>query len=170
MEDNPLVKNNPPPPQKSKNNSAVNSTPLELDCHAIMHDGFISVTSQQLQIISASQQHFGVTSTSSKMSEQGFGCMGFSAFYSSARKTTGASAKEVFRTAVESGVNLFNTATFYGPLNKDGYGANLRLLKECLVGLDRSKVQLMVKIGMDTRAPVEETGELHFSSYSESPH
>ena len=96
------------------------------------------------------------------MSEQGFGCMGFSAFYSSARTTTGESAKEVFRTAVESGVTLFNTATFYGPLNKDGYGANLRLLKDCLVGLDRSKVQLMVKIGMDTRAPVEETGELHF--------
>lgn len=95
--------------------------------------------------------------------------MGFSAFYSSARKTTGASAKEVFRTAVESGVTLFNTATFYGPLNVDGYGANLRLLKECLVGLDRSKIQLMVKIGMDTRAPVEETGELHVSSYDDSP-
>lgn len=101
------------------------------------------------------------------MAEQGFGCMGFSAFYSSARKTTGASAKEVFRSAVESGVTLFNTATFYGPLNEDGYGANLRLLKECLVGQDRSKIQLMVKIGMDTRAPVEATGELNFSSQAE---
>jgi len=61
---------------------------------------------------------------------------------------------------VNSGVTLFNTATFYGPLNVDGYGANLRLIRKCLEqpGVDRSKIQLMVKICMDTRAPVEATG------------
>ena len=92
------------------------------------------------------------------MAEQGFGCMGFSAFYSSAAKSTDEKAAEVFREAFKSGVSLFNTATFYGPLNVNGYGANLRLIKKCLVGMDRSKIQLMVKIGMDTRAPVESTG------------
>ena len=88
------------------------------------------------------------------MTQQGFGCMGFSAFYSSARKTSDESALAVFHSAVDSGVSIFNSATFYGPLNVDGFGANLRLIKKCLVGVDRSKVQLMVKIGMDTRAPV----------------
>ena len=50
---------------------------------------------------------------------------------------------------------LFNTATFYGPLNVEGYGHNLRLLAKCLAqpGIDRSKLQIVVKIGMDTRAP-----------------
>lgn len=50
-----------------------------------------------------------------------------------------------------SGVTLLNSATFYGPLNEVGYGANLRLLKTALADVDRNKVQLMVKIGMDTR-------------------
>mmetsp|Transcript_5073 Transcript_5073/g.5197 ORF Transcript_5073/g.5197 Transcript_5073/m.5197 type:complete len:333 (+) Transcript_5073:106-1104(+) len=92
------------------------------------------------------------------MAQQGFGLMGFSAFYSTASKTTDENAKLVFKSAVDSGVELFNSATFYGPLNADGFGENLRLIKKCLVGIDRSKVQLMVKIGMDTRAPVEKTG------------
>ena len=92
------------------------------------------------------------------MAEQGFGCMGFSAFYSSAAKCTDENAVEVFQEAFKSGVSLFNTATFYGPLNVNGYGANLRLIKKCMADMDRSKIQLMVKIGMDTRAPVESTG------------
>lgn len=46
----------------------------------------------------------------------------------------------VFKHAVDSGVSLFNTANFYGPLNLEGYGANLRLLKECVAAVDRSKV------------------------------
>jgi aryl-alcohol dehydrogenase-like predicted oxidoreductase len=49
------------------------------------------------------------------------------------------------------GVTLFNSATFYGPLNEVGFGANLRLLKTAIADLDRSKIQLMVKICMDTR-------------------
>ena len=89
---------------------------------------------------------------------QGFGCMGFSAFYESAKSTTEEQAVAVFQKAVECGVTLFNTATFYGPLNEEGFGANLRLLKKCLVGVDRSKIQLMVKIGMDTRCPADKTG------------
>ena len=89
---------------------------------------------------------------------QGFGCMGLSAFYESAKSTTEEQAVAVFQKAVECGVTLFNTATFYGPLNEEGFGANLRLLKKCLVGVDRSKIQLMVKIGMDTRCPVDKTG------------
>ncbi len=85
------------------------------------------------------------------MSNQGFGCMGFSAFYSSAKKTNPEQAKNVIHHAAESGVCLFNSATFYGDLNEVGFGANLRLLKTCIEGLDRSKIQLMVKVGMDTR-------------------
>ena len=54
-------------------------------------------------------------------------------------------------------IDVFS-ATFYGPLNEEGYGANLRLLKKCLATVDRSKVKLMVKVGMDTRCPVEKTG------------
>jgi aryl-alcohol dehydrogenase-like predicted oxidoreductase len=66
----------------------------------------------------------------------------------------------LFKAAVDGGVTLFNTACFYGPLHSEGYGANLRLLGKCLAqpGIDRSKLQLMVKIGMDTRAPVDKPG------------
>lgn len=92
------------------------------------------------------------------MSQQGYGCMGLSAFYASARNTTDEQAVAVFHKAVAEGVTLFNTATFYGPLNVQGYGANLRLIKKCLVGIDRSKIQLMVKIGMDTKADMDKTG------------
>lgn len=80
---------------------------------------------------------------------QGFGCMGFSAFYGSA--ATPEKAKTVVHHAIESGVELLNSATFYGELNEVGFGANLRLIKTCLEGVDRSKIKLMVKIGMDTR-------------------
>lgn len=82
---------------------------------------------------------------------QGFGCMGLSAFYESAAVVTVDSAVEVFKTAVDNGVTLFNTADFYGPLNAEGYGANLRLLKHCLAAVGREKVQIMCKIGVDTR-------------------
>lgn len=77
--------------------------------------------------------------------------MGFSAFYASAKKTTPDQAKAVIHHAAGSGVTLFNSATFYGELNDVGFGANLRLLRTCIEGLDRSKIQLMVKVGMDTR-------------------
>jgi hypothetical protein len=92
-------------------------------------------------------------SSSSKKNKatQGFGCMGFSAFYSSSKTTTPERAREVIHRALKAGVTLFNSATFYGDLNEKGFGANLRLLKECFKGVDRSKYQLMVKIGMDTR-------------------
>ncbi|GAX79831.1 hypothetical protein CEUSTIGMA_g7271.t1 [Chlamydomonas eustigma] len=92
------------------------------------------------------------------MANQGFGCMGFSAFYGSAAKTTKEQAISVVKHATEKGVTLFNSATFYGPLNEEGFGANLRLLKDCISEVGREKIQLMVKIGMDTRAPVEKTG------------
>lgn len=64
----------------------------------------------------------------------------------------------VIHHASSQGVTIFNSATFYGPLHVEGYGANLRLIKKCLVGLDRSSIQLMVKIGMDTRAPMDKPG------------
>ena len=58
-------------------------------------------------------------------------------------------------------MTLFNTATFYGPLNEEGFGANLRLINHCMKSVantyDRSKYQLMVKIGMDTKAPQADT-------------
>ena len=92
------------------------------------------------------------------MSQQGFGCMGFSAFYSGAKRTTDEAAVQVFHAAIDAGVTLFNTANFYGPLNEIGFGENLRLIKKCLHGIDRSKIQLMIKIGMDTRASVDATG------------
>lgn len=78
--------------------------------------------------------------------------MGMSAFYSSASTSSEENDRAVIHAAIENNVTLLNTATFYGPLTKEGYGHNLRLLKKCLEGVDRSKVQLMVKIGMDTRA------------------
>lgn len=86
--------------------------------------------------------------------------MGLSALYGSAAKVTDEKAVQVFSHAVEKGVVLFNTATFYGPLNEVGYGANLRLIAKCLQApnVDRSKVQIMCKIGLDTKAPVETTG------------
>lgn len=83
--------------------------------------------------------------------KQGFGCMGLSAFYESAGRTTDASAITLFKAAVDAGVTLFNTADFYGPLNAEGYGANLRLLKKCLATVDRSQIQIMCKLGVDTR-------------------
>jgi aryl-alcohol dehydrogenase-like predicted oxidoreductase len=83
---------------------------------------------------------------------------GFSAFYPSAKNTTEDQAIQVFHHAIEKGVTLFNSATFYGPLNEEGFGANLRLIRKCIEGIDRSKIQLMVKIAMDTRCPVEKTG------------
>lgn len=82
---------------------------------------------------------------------QGFGCMGLSAFYASAKGVTVEHAIEVFKAAVKGGVTLFNTADFYGALNAEGYGANLRLLRECLATVDRSQVQIMCKVGIDTR-------------------
>jgi aryl-alcohol dehydrogenase-like predicted oxidoreductase len=85
------------------------------------------------------------------MKEQGYGCMGLSAFYSSAKTTSPEQARAVVLHALDSGVTIFNTATFYGPLNEEGFGANLRLLKYCFEGIERSNYQLMVKIGMDTR-------------------
>ena len=85
------------------------------------------------------------------MPEQGYGCMGLSAFYTSAKNTTPEKARTVIQHVLESGITLLNTATFYGELNEVGFGANLRLLRHCLEGVDRSKYQLMVKIGMDTR-------------------
>lgn len=77
--------------------------------------------------------------------------MGLSAFYSSAREVTPDKAREVVTHALNAGVPLLNSATFYGELNDVGFGANLRLLRHCLAGIDRSSYQLMVKIGMDTR-------------------
>lgn len=94
--------------------------------------------------------------------QQGFGAMGLSAFYKSSRTTDEQQKLDVLKHAVDRGVTLINTATFYGPLNEEGYGANLRLLAKFLKtpGVDRSKIELMVKIGMDTRAPVEKTGQV----------
>ncbi len=77
--------------------------------------------------------------------------MGFSFFYANAKKTNPEQAKRVIHHAADAGVSIFNSATFYGELNQEGFGANLRLLKSCIGGLDRSKIQLMVKVGMDTR-------------------
>ena len=51
------------------------------------------------------------------MASQGFGCMGLSAFYASARTTTVDQARDVIHLAIENGVTLLNTATFYGPLH-----------------------------------------------------
>ncbi len=83
--------------------------------------------------------------------QQGYGCMGLSALYSSAKTTTPEHARTVIHHALSRGVTLFNSATFYGDLNEVGFGANLRLLRHCFEGVDRSSYQLMVKIGLDTR-------------------
>ena len=39
---------------------------------------------------------------------------------------------------------MSHSATFYGPLNEDGFGANCRLLKTCLKDIDRSKMQVLM--------------------------
>ena len=57
-------------------------------------------------------------SATSAHAEQGFGCMGFSAFYESAQTTSEEQALAVFKQAYDNGVTLFNSATFYGPLNE----------------------------------------------------
>lgn len=100
------------------------------------------------------------------MTTQGFGCMGFSAFYTSARRVSEEDKIKVFRHAVSKGVTLFNTATFYGPLNIDGFGANLRFIRTALEGIDRSKVQIMCKIGMDTKADVDKPGYNYSFAFS----
>jgi len=65
-------------------------------------------------------------------------------------------------------VKLFNSATFYGPLNVEGFGANLRLINKCLqADIDRSQVQLMVKIAMDTKADMDKTATRWFISGKE---
>lgn len=86
--------------------------------------------------------------------------MGLSAFYASASTTTEEQACAVIKHAYDKGVTLFNTASFYGPLNVEGYGHNLRLLRKAFSqpGIDRSKIQIMCKVGMDTRAPMDKTG------------
>lgn len=65
-------------------------------------------------------------------------------------------------------MTLFNSATFYGPLNEVGFGANLRLIRKCFEGIERSRYQLMIKIGLDTRAPVEQTGSRMVMSGTEA--
>lgn len=101
------------------------------------------------------------------MASQGFGCMGFSAFYSSSRRVSEEDKIKTFRHVVSKGVTLFNTATFYGPLHKDGFGTNLRFIRSALEGIDRSKIQLMVKIGMDTKAEIDKQGTRWFLSGKE---
>ena len=54
--------------------------------------------------------------------KQGFGCMGMSAFYSSAKTTSEEDCIALFHEAVAAGVTLFNSADFNGPLNADGFG------------------------------------------------
>ena len=97
--------------------------------------------------------------------EQGFGCMGWSAFY---KTCSDEDAVAVFEAAVSNGVTLFNTATFYGPLNEPGFGTNLRVLKKCLATVDRSKIQIMCKICMDTRVILQFQGKNNALMLSDS--
>ena len=46
------------------------------------------------------------------MATQGFGCMGLSAFYSSAKTVTIESSKEIIHYVINQGIILFNTATY----------------------------------------------------------
>ncbi len=71
--------------------------------------------------------------------------MGMSAFYSSSFSSIDDEIHVgVLIEAMNAGVEIFNTATFYGPLNEEGYGANLRLIRKFLEKVDRSKIKLMV--------------------------
>lgn len=85
---------------------------------------------------------------------------GLSAFYTHSANKSEEEKLAVLKHAYDSGCTLFNTAAFYGPLTIEGYGSNLKLLNKFLKmeGVDRSKIKLMVKIGMDTRAPVTAPG------------
>jgi len=106
------------------------------------------------------------------MANQGFGCLGLSGAYASFVETTPEVTKAIVHHVVDKGiayschcltnltltippltlgVTLFNSSTHYGVLNEVGFGGNLRILGKAMEGLDRSKIQLMVKIGLDTK-------------------
>ena len=100
------------------------------------------------------------------MANQGFGCLGLSGAYASFVETTPEVAKAIVHHAVDKGffpsafalclcfhtyplflylllgVTLYNSSTHYGVLNEEGFGGNLRILREAIKGLDRSKIQL----------------------------
>ena len=86
--------------------------------------------------------------------------MGASAFYGSSGTVSEEDKIAVILAANEKGASIINTGVFYGALNEKGYGDNLRLLSKVIShpAYDATKTKLMVKIGMDTRAPVEKTG------------
>ena len=67
-------------------------------------------------MIDSLNNNIAILITFDKMPQQGFGCMGFSAFYASSKNTTEEQAISVFHKAVEKGVTLFNSSTFYGSL------------------------------------------------------
>eukprot|EP00669_Euglena_mutabilis_P006843 TRINITY_DN2318_c0_g1_i1.p1 TRINITY_DN2318_c0_g1~~TRINITY_DN2318_c0_g1_i1.p1 ORF type:complete len:307 (-),score=96.45 TRINITY_DN2318_c0_g1_i1:85-984(-) len=97
-----------------------------------------------------------------EIGRQGLGAMGFSMIAITEPTSKEDTAIAVLKEAVKRGVVLINTATFYGPPGAEGFGANLRLLRSCLKSIDRSAYRLMVKIGVDTGAPVETSGGWSF--------
>ena len=81
-----------------------------------------------------------------EVSSQGYGCMGLSAFYSSASKITEEQGIEVIRKAYTSGVTLFDTAEIYGP------HTNEVLVGKALSIYPRESFRLSTKTGIDVSA------------------
>lgn len=74
------------------------------------------------------------------VSSQGLGCMGMSEFYGDSDKEN---AKQVISTAVDLGVNFFDTADMYG------YGENEKLVGEAIDKLpNREKLVIATKCGI----------------------
>jgi len=77
------------------------------------------------------------------VSKQGFGCMGFDAFYFTAQKTSESDAINLVKKAFSLGVTHFDTAQFYG--NK---GENETMIGKAISEFARDKVQVVTKGGM----------------------
>jgi len=78
-----------------------------------------------------------------EVSAEGYGCMGLSAFYSSAKTITEEQAIEVIRKAYNSGITLFDTAEIYGP------HLNEVLVGKALSIYPRESYRLATKTGID---------------------
>lgn len=78
-----------------------------------------------------------------QVSSLGYGCMGLSAFYSSAKQITELESISVIKRAFSLGITFFDTAEIYGPF------ANEILLGKAIADIPRSSLQIATKTGID---------------------
>ena len=86
-----------------------------------------------------------------EVSAQGLGCMGMTAFYGSFdRNETKMESLEVFKKALECGINFLDTAWIYQSFGADGHDntTNEELVGEALKLLDRENFIIATKFGI----------------------